>query len=289
MKPENTLNRRTYVRSSIFGMLAVSMPNLLYSRHTERDVPFLDTDPGKLFHRYPSIDDEIVSEVVGKSHSDLDRVKELVNERPELARATWDWAFGDWESAIGAASHVGRRDIVHFLMSKGARPDLFTYAMLGAYELVKAAIEFSPGIQKTMGPHGISLLSHAKSGRRMEEKMSQKERDDLKKTIDFLGSLGDADGETYMEVSAEDQQKYLGDYKYGDGEKDGFSIRLNMRKLLSLGRLGKFGGALYKIADNKFTYNGAPSVTITFDVEKDVVKSLTVHEPGLTLTAKKAS
>ncbi len=287
MKTNDTLNRRTLVRSSVFGLLAVSLPNLAYSRHMVRNTLALNMDPEKLFHRYPSIDDEIVSSVVGKSHSDLDGVKELVNKRPELARASWDWAFGDWESAIGAASHVGRRDIVQFLMSKGARPTLFTYAMLGAYDIVKATIDFSPGIQKTMGPHGISLLSHAKFGKRMEDKISQKERDNLKKTIDFLESLGDADGETYLDVRPEDQQKYLGDYKYGDGEKDGFSIRLNMRKLLSLGRLGKFGGALYKIGDNKFTYNGAPSITVSFEVENGVVRSLTVHEPELTLTARK--
>lgn len=287
MSTKNTLNRRALVRSTIFGMLAVSTPNVLYSRHVAWDSPPLGTEPGKLFHRYPSIDDEIVSEVVGKSHFDLDRVKELVSKRPELARATWDWAFGDWESAIGAASHVGRRDIVQFLMSKGARPNLFTFAMLGAYEVVKSTIAFSPGIQKTMGPHGISLLSHARVGLRMEKDMSPNELDHLKRTIDFLESLGDADGETYLEVSPEDQKKYLGDYKYGDGEKDGFTIRLNMRKLLSLGRLGQSGGALYKIGENTFTYNGVPSVNINFEVEQNVVKSLTVHEPELTLTAKK--
>ena len=95
-----------------------------------------------VFHRYPSVDDKIVAEVVGVSHFNLERVKELVTHRPELARATWDWAFGDWETALGAASHVGRRDIAEFLMEHGARPDIFTYAMLGAFDAVKASYNF---------------------------------------------------------------------------------------------------------------------------------------------------
>ncbi|NNC69781.1 MAG: hypothetical protein HKN90_03050, partial [Flavobacteriaceae bacterium] len=129
----------------------------------------------KLFHRYPSIDDAIVNDVVGKSHFDLETVKKYVDKRPELARATWDWSFGDWESAIGAASHVGRRDIVHYLISKGARPTMFTYAMLGAFEIVKSMIDMTPGIQSTMGPHGISLLRHAKAGLRMKDKMTSEQ------------------------------------------------------------------------------------------------------------------
>ena len=60
-----------------------------------------------------------------------------------------------------------------------------------------------------------------------------------------------------------------------------------MRKLISLGKLGKNGGTLFKIGENKFTYNGTPSVVISFLVEKDKVISLTVSEPDLTLTAMK--
>ena len=61
---------------------------------------------GDLSNRYPSIYDSVVLEMVSVSHFNLNRVKELVSKRPELARATWDWAFGDWETALGAASHI---------------------------------------------------------------------------------------------------------------------------------------------------------------------------------------
>lgn len=279
--------RRAVVKSSIFGLLAVSLPNVIYADTALRKTGGRPTVPPEPGSHFPNIDPEIVSTVVGASHFNLDKVRELVDKRPELARATWEWQFGDWESAIGAASHVGRRDIVHYLMDKGARPSLFTFAMLGAYGVVKSAIEFRPGIQKTMGPHGISLLQHAKVGDRMQDMMSSKERDNLKRLVDYLESLGDAGGETYLDISPEEQEKYLGDYKYGDDPEDGFSIQLNMRKMLALGPIGGFGGALYRIGEQKFTYNGAPSVVITFEVEEDTVRSLTVHDPELTITAQK--
>ena len=59
------------------------------------------------------------------SHNDIKRVRELVERQPALARASLDWGFGDWETAIDAASHVGRRDIAEFLIANGARPTIF--------------------------------------------------------------------------------------------------------------------------------------------------------------------
>lgn len=283
MKLSQSISRRAVVKSSIFGALAVSIPSITFAKQ----ILSYQNNDGKLFHRYPSIDDEIVNEVVGKSHFDLDRVKELVDKRTELARATWDWSFGDWESAIGAASHVGRRDIVDYLMSKGARPTMFTYAMLGGYNIVKSMIEMTPGIQKLQGPHGISLLQHAEVGLRMKDKMTSQQILNSEKLIDYLQMLGDADGETYEKLDEDQMPKYLGDYRYGDGENEGFSVKVNMRKMLSLGKLGKFGGGLYPVGNNKFLYNGISSVYITFQVEDGIVKSLTINEPDLTLVAKK--
>ncbi len=281
----NSISRRALVKSSVFGLIAVSIPSITYA-----NTMYMSYENGdnSLPVRYPSIDDAIVSDVVGKSHFDLDTVKKYVDKRAELARATWDWSFGDWESAIGAASHVGRRDIVFYLMEKGARPTMFTYAMLGAYDIVKNMIEMSPGIQQTMGPHGISLYSHAQVGMRMKDKMTTEEVGNCEKLIDYLEGLGDAAGETYLEMT-DDKEKYVGDYKYGEGEKDGFSVKVNSREMLSLGKLGKFGGGLYKIGDYEFMYNGVPSVKISFQLENNVVKSLTVHEPELTLVAKKVT
>lgn len=271
-------SRRVLVKSSIFGLLTLPLNNILYAQNI---VPAINAKSLLMpeAKRYPAIAEDMVAEVVGVSHFNLDRLKELVNKRPELARATWDWGFGDWETAIGAASHVGRKDIAEYLIKMGTRPDIFTFAMLGAYETVKSMIEFMPGLQRTLGPHGISLLQHVKNGDAKSKESSQ--------LIDYLTALGDADSPKYQVVDEADKQKYLGDYKYGEGDSEGFSIKLNMKKSLSLGKIGKFGGALLKIDANKFTYNGAPSVQISFQFDKERIVSLTVQEPGLTLLARK--
>jgi hypothetical protein len=282
---DHTATRRAVVKSSIFGMLAVAIPNILFSRNITGIDDDMANNP-KVFHRYPSIDDAIVAEVVGASHFNLPRLKELVDARPELARATWDWAFGDWESAIGAASHVGRRDIAQYLLSKGARPDIFTFTMLGHHDVVKSMIESQPGIQTISGPHGISLLQHAKNG--FDTADTPEQKNNSTKLISYLESLDNADvTEKYLGMEETEKSKYLGDYIYGSGPTEGFSIKLNMKKMISLGKLGKQGGALLRRKENVFTYQGSPSVTISFGFEGDKVVSLTVTEPGLKLTAKK--
>ncbi|MEQ9187834.1 MAG: hypothetical protein RLP15_08865 [Cryomorphaceae bacterium] len=282
------MDRRTALKASSLVFMGLSFPSLLLANSPSLQFGDL-TEMGSIPPHFPNIDPEIVGEVVGKSHFNLERVKELVDPRPELARSVLEWRFGDFESAIGAASHVGRRDIVFYLLEKGARPTLFTFAMLGAYEVVKAAVESTPGIQRTSGPHGISLLDHAYAGERMQDEMSTAERDNLKRTKEYLETLGDASGPTFMEVSQEEQKKYLGDYQYGSEKTEGFSIQLNMREMMSLGPIGGFGGALYRIGDQTFTYNGAPSVKVTFDVQNDVVQSLRLTEPGLSVVARKIS
>lgn len=106
----------------------------------------------------------VVGEFVGRSHSDLARVTELANNYPTVINAAFDWGNGDFETAIGAAAHSGRRDIVEFLLSRGARIDIFSAAFLGRLSLVKAFLHETPGALHQGGPHGISLLEHAKKG-----------------------------------------------------------------------------------------------------------------------------
>ncbi|MCI0395920.1 MAG: ankyrin repeat domain-containing protein [Chloroflexi bacterium] len=107
---------------------------------------------------------ELAREFVSVSHSDLDRVKELLEQEPALANAAWDWGGGDWETGLGAAAHMGRRDIAEYLLDHEARLDLFAAAMLGQLEVVKAALAAFPQALHTPGPHGIPLLAHAHAG-----------------------------------------------------------------------------------------------------------------------------
>ena len=93
----------------------------------------------------PSQDPAVVREIVGVSHADLKRVRELVERQPALANASVDWGFGDWENALGAASHMGRRDIAELLLANGARPTVFSAAMLGQLDVVKRLRLGEPG------------------------------------------------------------------------------------------------------------------------------------------------
>jgi hypothetical protein len=110
----------------------------------------------------PQQDPALVKEIVGVSHSDVKRVRELVERQPALANAMVDWGFGDWETALGAASHIGRREIAELLLAHGARPSIFSAAMLGQLGVVTTFVTASPGIQRTLGPHGINLLAHTR-------------------------------------------------------------------------------------------------------------------------------
>jgi len=121
-------------------------------------------EPGYAEGVFPTQDPERVAQIVGASHGNIDLVRALLDEEPDLAKASVDWGFGDWETAIGAASHVGNREIVALLFEHGARPTLFTHAMLGHTAVVRAALEAQPELAKIRGPHGISLLRHAGVG-----------------------------------------------------------------------------------------------------------------------------
>ncbi|RAV21140.1 ankyrin repeat domain-containing protein [Paenibacillus contaminans] len=111
-----------------------------------------------------AIQPDLVKDFVGNAHGDLERVKQLLEQEPGLVNAAWDWGNGDWETALGAAAHMGRKDIAIFLLENGARIDLFAAAMLGKAEIVKAMLADNPSLKDAIGPHGIPLINHARAG-----------------------------------------------------------------------------------------------------------------------------
>ena len=112
----------------------------------------------------PALEPSLVQEFVGNAHGDLNRVKELLAQQPALINACWDWGGGDFETGLGAAAHMGRRDIAEFLLQNGARLDLFAAAMLGKLDIVKAVLSAFPDAINIPGPHGIPLIAHARAG-----------------------------------------------------------------------------------------------------------------------------
>lgn len=112
----------------------------------------------------PQINRLLVQDFVIYAHSDLALVKKLLEKEPALLNATMDWGGGDWETGLGGASHMGRRDIVEYLLEKGARIDLFCATMLGQLDAVKAFLTLQPNLIDAKGPHGFSLHFHAQVG-----------------------------------------------------------------------------------------------------------------------------
>ncbi|MBC7828971.1 MAG: ankyrin repeat domain-containing protein [Chitinophagaceae bacterium] len=125
------------------------------------------------------IDKELVKEFVLKSHSDLNRVKELFWQQPGLLNCSWDLGGGDFEAGLEAAGHVGNKEIAQFLLDNGARMNIFCAAMLGKIEIVKSILTAFPNLKTSKGPHGLQLLHHAKKG-----------GDGAKEVLQYLESIG---------------------------------------------------------------------------------------------------
>lgn len=112
----------------------------------------------------PPLEAALVKEFVGAAHGDLDKTRHMLEAQPGLLNATWDWKAGDFETGIGGAGHMGRRDIAEYLIGQGARIDVFVAAMLGELGIVRAILEARPGLAHSKGPHGITLVAHAQAG-----------------------------------------------------------------------------------------------------------------------------
>jgi len=110
------------------------------------------------------LDPEKVQAFVANAHGDLQYVREALAAEPALVNATWDWGGGDWETALGAAAHMGRRQIALLLVEHGARIDLFAAAMLGYFDIVSSVLAEFPEMRDANGPHGIPLIEHARAG-----------------------------------------------------------------------------------------------------------------------------
>jgi len=225
---------------------------------------------------FPSQSPELAREMVGVSHANLARVNELLKLHPTLANASWDWGFGDWESALGAASHVGSVEIARALLAHGARPSIFSAAMLGQLAVVKAFVEASHGVQGTPGPHGITLLAHARAG-----------GEGAKPVLEFLIALGGADPTpNAAELPPEMAARYAGVYAFGAREGDRIEITVEKVGV----RFKRAGGSvrnLVHVGDHAFHPVGAPAVRVRFAPAGETVAELTVFDPDLVLRARR--
>ena len=124
--------------------------------------PFLNASPSPENELF---DPEEIRELVFAAHKDLDETRKIIEAKPLLLNCANQAKKGDFETAVGGASHMGRKDIADLLVSKGARLDIFNFAFLGYTDLVIQLITDFPQLLKAPGPHGFTLLHHAKVGK----------------------------------------------------------------------------------------------------------------------------
>ncbi len=222
---------------------------------------------------FPKQDPDMVRECVSASHGRFETVRNLVDAHPALAAASHDWGFGDWETPLGAASHVGDVEIAQYLLSKGARINLFAATMLGQLEVVQAFVTANPGVQRTTGPHGITLYNHAKAGGERAAPV-----------LKYLDTLGDANPSLPVQpLDPSHMAGLIGAYQYGLLPTDRIEIT-ESRQLLQFTRGAGGARNLFHLGAMTFRPVGAPSVRIRFTMRGDRAESLTVvdHEPVLT-------
>lgn len=231
---------------------------------------------------FPGQNPELARATVGASHRDLKRVQELVERQPALARAAIDWGFGDWESCLDAASHTGNKAIADFLLTHGARPTIFSAAMMGQLDVVKAFVAARPGVQRNLGPHGLTLMWHAKQGGA-----------DAAAVVQYLTGLGDADvSPATAPLELADRDSLVGKYTYGPGARDHFTIEVRRdmlgRDQVTIERMGAPSRQnLYHTGQLVFFPTGVPSVKIAFAREAGKVTQFTVADPDVMLTARR--
>jgi hypothetical protein len=271
-------------RRSFVGLTS-GLPALGISAFATRawgQTPAAAPTPSSAGDQFPAQDPARVREVVGVSHRDLKRVQELVEQQPALARASIDWGFGDWEACIDAASHTGNKGIAEFLLAHGARPTIFSAAMMGQLDVVKAFVAARPGVQRGLGPHGLTLMWHAKQGGA-----------DAAPVVQYLTGLGDADVPPPTSALATPERDTLpGKYTYGPGPRDYFTVEVRKdmqgREQLTIERAGAPSRQnLYHTGNLVFFPTGVPSAKIAFAKNGAGITQLTVADPDVMLTARR--
>lgn len=269
----DAVSRRRFLGVWCVAPMAAAVPRMVFGLGTAASSQAVGQPAGGVPGSFPRQEADIAREIVGASHANLARVKELVSARPALARASWDWGYGDWETALGAASHVGNKEIAAVLLAAGAHPTIFSAAMLGQLDAVKALIAAAPGIQRIPGPHGLSLLHHAKAG-------------ESEAVVKYLESLGDADTRYPNEpLIAGDPEGLVGTYTFGPDPLDRLVVSVNARGVVRVKREGQGEQNLFHHGARVFNPSGAEAVRLRFEPPAGRATSLVVSDGPLQVRA----
>jgi hypothetical protein len=149
---DHIINRNQFLKQSIAGAAGLVLLSPAAGRAQQKQ------------EKPAPVNLEIVKEFVGVSHGKFDRVKEMLENDHLLLHVSYDWGGGDFESGIEAAGHVGNKEIATYLLSKGARYNIYLACMLGHLDIVKQVLTFNPGLLNSKGAHGFTMLHHAQRG-----------------------------------------------------------------------------------------------------------------------------
>jgi hypothetical protein len=270
------IDRRRFLlhaSSTTAGAAALLTGGAVLARQTEQ-ASEQAPDQSPLYPTFPQQPPDLVRQVVGAAHRDFDKVKALVDEHPALCNATWDWGFGDWETPLGAASHVGRPNIAEYLLSKGARPDIFCAAMLGWLDVVKTMISANPSLAQTHGPHGITLLAHAQAGGEQAATVAS-----------YLEDLGTADpAQQSLPLTEESRNAYLGAFAI-ERSLYRFEITVNKQGLLAFKSADGGERTLFRVGEHEFHPTGAQAVRLRFELTGGRAQSLTIQDGSFRVRA----
>lgn len=164
----STINRKNFIVSSVTGAAGIILLPGIFKGNQQ-----------SFLQNKQAADPEQVKAFVGAAHKDMEKVKTMLQETPDLLNSVNNLGAWDWEDAIGAAGHVGLPDLALYLLEKGARPTICVAAMLGKTDVVKAYIKAFPQMKDAVGPHRISLVRHAKAG-----------GENAKEILEYLQSIG---------------------------------------------------------------------------------------------------
>jgi uncharacterized protein len=105
-------------------------------------------------------DQALVDELVGNAHGNLARVREILEAHPELINVSAVWK----ETPVEAATQMGNRAIIEYLVSRGAPVDFFTALALSQVDRVRTELRARPELAQARGVHDLPVLYFAALG-----------------------------------------------------------------------------------------------------------------------------
>ena len=141
--------------------------------------------------------------------------------------------------------------------------------------IVKGWIEATPGVQRTRGPHGITLLAHARAGGAPAAE-----------TLKYLESVGDADPRyTDLPIGDAEQAAIAGDYAFGTGATERLKVAKNARGAFTIARTGGIERNLFHHGGLVFNPAGAEAVRIRFEVSGGKAQVVVVEDGPVVVRA----